>query len=180
MDAKYWYEQNPNRVTENEYVTIVWYLQIIIDRHIHHNKLGIVITEKETDMCLIIDVAIPSDYNIQKRATAGRYAWMKFGLFIQCIWGCKSTIVCAVLGIDNFTYCSEGKGLTVQHIYKTAQSSFCSWTMHVNLNKVQPPYINSLATRWHITGNPTASYSMKPFGKTLRRGCWAVRPCSLE
>ena len=39
------------------------------DRHILHNKPYIVIKKKGTDMCLITDVAISSDYNIQKRAT---------------------------------------------------------------------------------------------------------------
>ena len=39
---------------------------MIIERHKPHNKPHIVIKEKETDMCLIIDVAIPSDYNTQK------------------------------------------------------------------------------------------------------------------
>ena len=34
--------------------------------------------------------------------------------------------------------------------------------------------MNSPATGWHITGNPTASYSMTPFGQTLRGGNLAV------
>ena len=69
VDAKSWYEHKPNRVTENEQVTILWDSQIITDRYIHHNKPDTVIKEKETDMCLIIDVTIHSDYNIQKKAT---------------------------------------------------------------------------------------------------------------
>ena len=36
------------------------------DRHIPCNKLDIIIQEKDSERCLIIDVAIPSDYNIQK------------------------------------------------------------------------------------------------------------------
>ena len=39
------------------------------DRHIPCNKPDIVIQEKKSDRCQIIDVAIPSDYNIQKKAT---------------------------------------------------------------------------------------------------------------
>ena len=46
--------------------------------------------------------------------------------------------------------------------------------------KVLPPYVNSPATRWHFTGNPTASYSVKLLGQTLVRGCWAVGSCSPE
>ena len=48
------------------------------------------------------------------------------------------------------------------------------------MNKLLPPYANSLAKRLHITGNPTASYSMKPFVQTVEQGYWAVRPSSPE
>ena len=69
VDAKSWHEHKPNRVTENEQVTIFWDSQIKKDTLNLHNKPDLVIKEKETDMCLIIDVAISSDYNIQKKAT---------------------------------------------------------------------------------------------------------------
>ena len=39
------------------------------DRDIPCNKPDIIIQEKDSERCLIIDVAIPSDYNIQKKAT---------------------------------------------------------------------------------------------------------------
>ena len=69
MDAKSLYEHKPNRVTKKEQVTILWDSQIITDRWIPHNKPDIVIKEKETNMCLIIDVTISSDYNIQNKVT---------------------------------------------------------------------------------------------------------------
>ena len=48
---------------DNQKATILWDSPIITDRHV------IVIQEKKSDKCQIIDVAIPSDYNIQKKAT---------------------------------------------------------------------------------------------------------------
>ena len=54
---------------ENEKATILWDSPVITNRHVPHNKTDIVIQEKESDRCQIIDVAIPSDYNIQKKAT---------------------------------------------------------------------------------------------------------------
>ena len=69
MDAKSWYEHKTGRVTENEQVTILWDSQIITDRHIPHNKPNIVIKEKATVICLIIYMALPSDYIIQMKAT---------------------------------------------------------------------------------------------------------------
>ena len=49
--------------------TILWDSQIITDRHVPCNKPDIVIQEKKSDRYQIIDVAIPSDYNIHKKAT---------------------------------------------------------------------------------------------------------------
>ena len=86
VDDKSWYEHKSNRVTENEEVTILWDSQIITDRHIPHNKLDIVIKEKETDMCLIIDVAIPSDYNIQKKATEKMIKYVDLQINCQRMW----------------------------------------------------------------------------------------------
>ena len=54
---------------ENEKATILWDSPIITDRHVPCNKPDIVIQEKKSDRCQLIDVAIPSDYNIQKKAT---------------------------------------------------------------------------------------------------------------
>ena len=47
----------------------MWDSPIITDRHVPCNKPDIVMEENKADRCQIIDVAIPSDYNIQKKAT---------------------------------------------------------------------------------------------------------------
>ena len=54
---------------------MLWDSHITTNRPIPCNKLDIVIREKETDNCLLIDVAIPIDYNIQKETTEkmGKY-----------------------------------------------------------------------------------------------------------
>ena len=49
--------------------TILWDCPIITDRHVPCNKTDIVIQEKKSDRCQIIDMAISSDYNVQKKAT---------------------------------------------------------------------------------------------------------------
>ena len=54
---------------ENEKATILWDHQVKTDRHIPCNKPDIIIQEKDSERCLIIGVAIPSDSNIQKKAT---------------------------------------------------------------------------------------------------------------
>ena len=78
VDAKSWYEHKPNRVTKNEQVTKLQNSKIITDRHIPQNKPDIVIKEKETGMCLIIDVALPSEYNIHRKATEKMTKYVDF------------------------------------------------------------------------------------------------------
>ena len=70
VEAECWYQHKPEQVMENEKTTILWDSPVITDRHVPCNKPDIVIQEmKKSDRCQIIDVAIPSDYNIQKKAT---------------------------------------------------------------------------------------------------------------
>ena len=54
---------------KNGKATILWDSPIIIDRHVPCKKPDKVIHEKKAERCQIIDVAIPSDYNIQEKAT---------------------------------------------------------------------------------------------------------------
>ena len=51
---------------DNEKATILWDSPIITDKHVPCNKPDIVIQEKKSDRCQIIDAAIPSDYNISE------------------------------------------------------------------------------------------------------------------
>ena len=54
---------------ENDQATVLCDLQIITHRHKHCNKPDLVIKETETVRSLVIDVAIPSDFNIKKKTT---------------------------------------------------------------------------------------------------------------
>ena len=67
---------------ENEKATILWDSPIIIDRHVPCNKPDIVIQEKKSDRGQIIDVAIPSDYTIQKKATEKMSKYVLYDCFI--------------------------------------------------------------------------------------------------
>ena len=45
----------------------MWDSPVITDRYILHSKPDLIVQEKETNRCIMIDVAILSDYNIQKK-----------------------------------------------------------------------------------------------------------------
>ena len=78
---------------ENEKATIMWDSPIITDRHVPCNKPGIVIQKKKSDRCQIIGVAIPSDYNIQKKATEKMSKYVDLQIECQRIWNKKVEVI---------------------------------------------------------------------------------------
>ena len=83
---------------ENEKATILWDSPIITDRHVPCNKPDIVIQKKKSDRCQIIDVAIPSDYNIQK-ATEKMNKCIDFQTECQRIWNKKVDVIPVIIGV---------------------------------------------------------------------------------
>ena len=57
------YEHQPEAVTENGKVTMLWDMQVHTDKTINANKPNIIIKDKQETTCMLIDMAIPSDRN---------------------------------------------------------------------------------------------------------------------
>ena len=57
-----------------------------------------IVQEKETNRCVIINVAIPSDYNIQKKTTEEMSKYT--GLQIECqrMWNKKVEVIKVIIG----------------------------------------------------------------------------------
>ena len=98
VEAECWYQHKPEQVMENEKATILWDSPIIIDRHVPCNKPEIVIQEKKSDRCQIIDVAIPSDYNIQKKATEKMIKYVDLQIEYQILWNKKVEVILVIIG----------------------------------------------------------------------------------
>ncbi len=58
-----WYDHETPPVIENERVKILWDFSVQTDRTIKANRPDIIIKEKETNKCYLIDVSVPSDRN---------------------------------------------------------------------------------------------------------------------
>ena len=58
-----WYDHETPPVIENERVKILWDFSVQTDRTIKANRPDIIIHEKETNKCYLIDVSVPSDRN---------------------------------------------------------------------------------------------------------------------
>ena len=83
---------------ENEKAAILWDFPIITNRHVLCNKPDIVIQEKRSDRCQIIDVAIPGDYNIQKKATEKMSKYVDLQIEFQRIWNKKVEVIPVIIG----------------------------------------------------------------------------------
>ena len=90
---------------ENEKAAILWDSPVITDRHVPCNKPDIDIQEKKSDRCLIIDVAIPSDCNIQKKAAEMISKYVDLQIECQRICNKKVEIIPVIIGatgiVDN-------------------------------------------------------------------------------
>ena len=77
---------------QNEKATILWDHQVKTDGYILYNKPDIIIQEKDSQRCLITDVVIPSDYNIQK-ATEQMSKYVDLQIECQRMWNKKVEVI---------------------------------------------------------------------------------------
>ena len=62
-----WYEQKPLLVVDTPKVTILWDFPIRTDRTIQANRTDVVIKNKQSKTCQLIDMNVPSDSNISAK-----------------------------------------------------------------------------------------------------------------
>ena len=98
VEAKCWYQHKPEQVMENEKATILWNSPIITDRRVPCNKPDIVIQENKSDRCQIIDLAILSDYNIQKSTTEKMTKYVDLQTECRRMWNKKVEVIPVITG----------------------------------------------------------------------------------
>ena len=64
----------------------------------HATSQDIIIQEKDSERCLIIDVAIPSDYNVQKKATEKMSKYVDIQIEWQRMWNKKVEVIPIIIG----------------------------------------------------------------------------------
>ena len=99
VDAQHWYQHNPEQVMRmRRQPSCGTTRSKQIDRHIPCNKPDIIIQEKDSERCLIIDAAIPSDYNIQKKATEKMSKYVDLQIECQRMWNKKVQVIPIIIG----------------------------------------------------------------------------------
>ena len=93
-----WYDHKPEKVVEGKDATILWDMPIITDKEIKANRPDIVIKEKPTNMCMLIDMAVPSDRNIAAKEVEKISKYNDLEIEVSRMWKTKTTVTPLVIG----------------------------------------------------------------------------------
>lgn len=132
-----WYQHIPNKVTTSEEVTVLWDMQIQTDRHIPANKPDIVIRDKRTSQCYIVDVSVPADGNVGQKGTEKILKYRDLQIEIQRMWNCKAYVIPIIIGSTGIVhkscqnYLKNIPGNQGNHIFFQLQRSVIFGTAHV-------------------------------------------------
>ena len=93
-----WYEHSPARITENEEVKILWFFSIQTDREITHRRPEITVHDKNNNKVLIIDIAVPSDTNVESKGKEKQEKYQDLAREISRLCKTKTKVILVVLG----------------------------------------------------------------------------------
>ena len=129
-----WYEHKVESVIEKDIVKILWDVCIQVDRQIEHRRPDIVVMEKNTKKCLIIDVACPVNNNLILKRKEKLDNYSELRLEIARMWGKETSIVSIIIGalgsIPNDLECNLKK-LVILYIVGTLQKSVLLGTANI-------------------------------------------------
>lgn len=98
-DQVEWYAYDPDPVLENEHAKILWNFPVQTDHTVRHNKPDILLVDKNERHAIIIDIAVPSDYNITRKRAEKIQNYQDLSYELKQIWQVdKVTIVPVIIG----------------------------------------------------------------------------------
>ena len=93
-----WYEHQTEPVTENSKATILWDFAIQTDRTIKANRPDLVIRDKKTRTCLLLDVSIPTDRNTSLKTFEKLSKYKDLDIELSKSWKVKTKTVPIIIG----------------------------------------------------------------------------------
>jgi hypothetical protein len=84
-----WYSHIPKPVCQHEDITVLWNQGIQTDREVLANRPNIIIKNMKDKICLLIDVAIPSDRNVIQKESENKLKYRNLSTEIQQTWNMK-------------------------------------------------------------------------------------------
>ena len=96
--ADQWYKHVPEPVVENEKMTLLWDFPISTDRTVKANRPDIIIKDKISGNCQLIDVSVPADANISSKEFEKSYKYKDLEIEIQRMWRMRTKVTPVVVG----------------------------------------------------------------------------------
>jgi hypothetical protein len=93
-----WYSHIPKSVCQHEDITVLWNQGVQIDKEVLANRSDIIIKNKKDKICLLIDVAIPSDRNVIQKECEKRLKYKNLSIEIQRMWKMRCFVVPVITG----------------------------------------------------------------------------------
>ena len=90
-----WYEHSPENVDDDEKGKLLWDVSIQTDKKLDHNRPDIVLVDKQSKSCLIIDVACPNDWRVESKQKVNKYLDLAFE--IKKMWNMKRVKVVPIV-----------------------------------------------------------------------------------
>ena len=100
-----WYKFEPTSVIENEHHKLLWDFPIQTDKEIAHNRPDIILIDKLNKTVQIIDIAIPSDYNIIEKRNEKITKYIDLSIELKRMWNMENiTIIPVIIGTTGTVY----------------------------------------------------------------------------
>eukprot|EP00795_Rhopilema_esculentum_P010520 gene10520-19245_t len=93
-----WYEYHPLQVVDSENVTILRDFPVNTDRTIQANRPDIIIKDRKTRMCILIDMRVLTDRNISVKEFDKLSKYKDLEIEIQKMWNLKTITVPVIVG----------------------------------------------------------------------------------
>lgn len=93
-----WYLHQPEAVTNGPSVTILYDQQVHTDRSITANRPDIILRNELGKTCLIIDVSVPQDSNVDKKEAEKCLKYRDLAIEIERMWMTKTEVIPIVIG----------------------------------------------------------------------------------
>jgi hypothetical protein len=88
----------PESVCQHEDITVLWNQGVQTDREVLANRSYLIIKNKKDKICLLIDVAIPSDRNVIQKASENKLKYKNLSIEIQLMWNMKCFVIPVITG----------------------------------------------------------------------------------
>jgi hypothetical protein len=93
-----WYSHIPKPVCQHEDITVLWNQGVQTDREVLANRPDIIIKNKKDKICLLINVAIPSDRNVVQKESENKLKHKNLSIEIQRMWNMKCFVIPVIIG----------------------------------------------------------------------------------